>query len=433
MSDFSNSGTADIDQVLAQNAFVIGDQIYANTLNTSRWYAVIPKAPLPIGMGDNLTSLIYDKSIPTTSTSDLTAIGVTWSRVGTEITSAQQLNTSVQDQPNHYAANETIGSTAGQSYIRWSKKLRSYFLETARIKSPYVDINDIRSAASLAKQTSAIMEALTDATKWTWERRYQESYERLCANVVPCLTSSTPILDTVDASAGDVAEDPFFGVNLTALDFRYSGASNADVTPTATLSNKILDRIKTRLDLMTSANDAYGMDNGKPVYCLMIGDDASYALKTESGIRDDVRKSSRVDTLLKPLGVDESFRGFYHMCLPDPPRFTMASGVLTRVEPRTALGAYNSAYDSAPYEAAYVVHKGVMEAQVPPPNVAAPGFKFDPVNYAGEFNWLNIQDEIKNPLKTIGFFLGTFACANLPKKVEHGYTIIFKRDAAAAA
>ena len=436
MSTYSpQTGLANVNNVMAQNAFVIGEEISRNALNTSRWYAVIPKGTLPNGLGDNLSSLIYNKSLPTKLLTS--AIGSTWTRVGQDITSAQILNSSTAGQPNEYAAGSHLGptGTGGTSVrdrIAWTKKMRPYYLERCEVESPYVNIYQLMQAAAVDQQIAAVTEALTSATKWVWERRLQEQYEMLSGNLVPCLTTGTPIVTTIDVSAST----PFFGKKLTEVDFNndfVTSGTDVDYTPTAGLSNKILDRIKTRLDIVTPLNEAYGVDNGKATHLLMIGDDASYAIKTESNIRDDVRKSSRVDDLLKPLGVDESFRGFFHMCLPDPPRFTISSGALTRVEPLDAQGEYNPAYDTATHEAAYVVHKQVMESQVPVPNIAAPGFKFDPANFAGEFEWINNKNDITNPKGHIGFFLATFGSAGVPKKIEYGYTIIFKRDAAPAA
>ena len=437
MSTYSpQTGLANVNNVMAQNAFVIGEEISRNALNTSRWYAVIPKGTLPNGLGDNLASLVYNKSLPTKLLTS--AIGSTWTRVGQDITSAQTLNSSTAGQPNEYAAGSHLGptGTGGTSVrdrIAWTKKMRNYYLERCEVESPYVNIYQLMQAAAVDQQIAAVTEALTSATKWVWERRLQEQYEMMSGNLVPCLTTGTPIVTTIDVSAST----PFFGKKLTEVDFNndfVSSGVDVDYTPTAGLSNKILDRIKTRLDIVTPLNEAYGVDNGKATHLLMIGDDASYALKTEaSGMRDDVRKSSRVDDLLKPLGVDESFRGFFHMCLPDPPRFTVSGGTLTRVEPLDAQGEYNPAYDTATHEAAYVVHKQVMESQVPVPNIAAPGFKFDPANFAGEFEWINNKNDITNPKGHIGFFLATFGSAGVPKKIEYGYTIIFKRDAAPAA
>lgn len=434
MSDYTNSGTADIDQVMAQNAFVIDKAIYENHLYMSPWFNVLPKTALPIGMGDNLTSLIYDRSIPTTTAGGST-IGLNWARVGTEITSAQQLNTSVENQPNNYAANETIGSTASASlaYVKWTKKLRSYFLEIARVRSPYVDINDLRSAANLVKQSTAITNALGGATRWSWERRNQTEYEKLCGNLVTCLTASTTVATLVDSDNDGTIDDTFYGANLAGLGM-VGHATGINVIPTANISNKILDRIGTRLRITAPASDAYGADGGAPVFGLMLSSEASYNLVTESGYRDDLRESSKVDELIKPLGVSRSFRGFMHIVDDCMPRFTInGSSVLTRVEPLDEKGNYNAAYDSADYEAAYVLVKSVMEVQIPPPNVSAPGFSFDPVNHTGEFNWLNIKDEVKNPLGTIGFFMGTLASASLPKNIERGYVILFKRTSTTPA
>jgi hypothetical protein len=446
MSTYSPiTGLANINNLMAQNAFVIGEEISVNALNTSRWYSVIPKGTLPNGLGDNLASLVYDKSLPTKLTSSLTTpvVGSTWTRVGQDITTGQTFNQSTALQPNEYAAGSHIGptGTGGTSLrdrIAWTKKLRPYFLERCEVESPYVNIFQMMQAAALDQQIAAVTEALTSATKWVWERRLQEQYELMCANLVPCLTTGTPILSTVDSDTDSTADDPFFGVPIAAasgtrVDFATSGAGNTNVLPTAGLSNKILDRIKTRLDIVTPLNEAYGVDNGVAVHLLMIGSDASYAIQTESGIREDLRKSNRVDDLLKPLGVDESFRGFFHMKLPDPPRFTESGGYLTRVEPLDEKGNYNSAYDTAPYEAAYVIHKNVMESQVPNPGISTPGFTFNPANFAGEFEWVNNKNDVTNPKGHIGFFLATFGSAGVPKKVEYGYAIVFKRDSAPAA
>ncbi len=321
------------------------------------------------------------------------------------------------------------------SYFKNTKVLRSYGLDITRIRGPWFDVNDLRTAAGLQKQVAAIIRSMSFATKWILERRYQEKWEQLAANLVPCLAAGSPILQTVDSTdAGDaVANDSFYNLNLTGVDFTHSGASNADVTPDAYISNAVLDRIYTRLKITAPVEDAYGVDNGKPVFALVIGDQASLALRQESGYRDDYRESTMVDMLLKPLGVNQSFRGFYHLCDPTMPRFTISGGALTRVEPLTSAGVYNSAYDTAPYEAFYVLHKEGIEAQVPPPNVSAPGFNFDPVRYTGEFEFINNKDNVVNLVGDKGFFLSSIGLAIKPKEVEFIYVGLFKRTASALA
>lgn len=440
MSDYTNSGTADIDNVLAQTAYQIGPVIHRETMNTEAWDALIPKSELPTGAGDSLSSMVYNRSVPTTTAGGST-VGANWARIGTEIVAANSF-AATEGQLIEGAAGETIGSTAAArtAYVKFLKRMRNYYLSVANIKSPYIDVHTVSTAAAMEQQLAAIQDILTDVTKWTWARRHEQEYERNCGNFVPCLTASTsPILSTVDirtgaidpetgsAATGGTANNPFFGLQLADLELNTSGAGDTDVVPTGYISNAVLDRIHNRLARTTSHNQAYGMDNGRPVFALVLGSDASLAIKRESGIRDDVRKSTIVDSLLKPLGVDESFRGFYHMTQDLIPRFTESGGVLTRVEPFDSSGEYNSAYDTAPIEAFYVVHKSVTECQVPAPNASGPGVSFAPVNYRGDFSWLNIQDEIKNPLKTIGFFYGTLASAYKPIKVANGYVGLFLR------
>jgi hypothetical protein len=95
--------------------------------------------------------------------------------------------------------------------------------------------------------------------------------------------------------------------------------------------------------------------------------------------------------------------------------------------------APNPTYESASFEAAYVLHPEVCEALIPNPMTGGNGITFNPVNYRGKFDWKNIINEITNPDGTIGFFRGVLASATKPIKTEFGYTILFKRDTGSAA
>ena len=88
----------------------------------------------------------------------------------------------------------------------------------------------------------------------------------------------------------------------------------------------------------------------------------------------------------------------------------------------------NSAYDSADVEAAFILHKDVMESLIPAPIGATNGLTFDPVSYKGDFKWTNIPDVQRNPDGTIGFFRGIMASASKPIKTDFGYVILFKRS-----
>lgn len=433
-------GTTSVNTALAQNAYLISGEIYTTNLNTDFWDAMLPKSTLPTGVGEALVSLIYNASLPTTTAGGST-VGLNWTPVKGSALAANSLNTVTPDQVVAGAGVDTKGTlnTSGLSFVTFNKTLQDYGLDITHIRAPWMDANDFRTAAQVVQQVAALTQILAETVKWGWDRRHQESYEKGCGCFVPCLTASTPILTTVDIKTGKIdpvtgsaategtANNPFYRLALTDMDLNTSGASNADVIPTAYISNKIMDKIWNRLWLTSSAADAYGKDNAKPVWCAVMSSDASYALKTESGIRDDVRKSTMVDSLIKPLGIEESFRGFYHMVLPDMPRFTESSGALTRIEPLDALGDANPLYDTATYEALYIVHKKVMEVQVPGPTVTSPGISLDPVSYRGEWKWVNNKDNVANLLGDKGFFFGTMAAANKPIKPVRGFVVLFKR------
>jgi hypothetical protein len=152
----------------------------------------------------------------------------------------------------------------------------------------------------------------------------------------------------------------------------------------------------------------------------------------EGEFRNDVRyNNARVGELIAPLGVEKSWRGFYHLIDDLAPRYKDGSeGAITRVEPYTVtdgITTVNSEYDSAAYEVAYVLHPSVFEAQIPAPFGGSNGLTFNPVDYSGEFKWTNILSEATNPDGTIGFFRGILAAASKPIKTELGYAIIYKR------
>ena len=153
---------------------------------------------------------------------------------------------------------------------------------------------------------------------------------------------------------------------------------------------------------------------------------------TEAGFRDDVRyNNAKVSELIAPLGIEKSFRGFYHLIDDLAPRFSISGSTITKVEPYTVSGGVatpNASYETASYEAAFVLHPEVCESQIPNPFSGGNGITFNPVNYRGDFKWTNILNEVTNPDGTIGFFRGVLASATKPIRTDLGYVILFKRD-----
>ena len=442
MSTFDlGTGISAINTILAEEANRIGQDVYKRTLHTSPWMDLVKQSAFPEGMGYQLTTLVYDRTIPATATSGSGVQGVTWSNLGTLNAGSNSFGTSDLNQPLKDAADDVqggrgTGSSDKRSYVQFSKQLKNYSISRAVIESPRISLEDLRFAAHRQEQLRAILDVLTESSRYTWENRYRDEYEKTAANLVPCLASGTPIVTVIDQSATTLFE----GKQIAEVDFTndfVSSGSSDDYTPTANISNKILDTLYFQLVRKGASAESYGKENGRPVFAVVLSSEASYALQTEAGFRDDVRyNNAKVSELIAPLGVEKSFRGFYHLVDDLAPRFTISTGTVTRVQPYTVTSgvtSYNSAYDSADYEAAYIIHPQVMESQIPNPMSGSNGLTFNPVNYRGDFKWTNILNEITNPDGTTGFFRGILASATKPIKTELGYAILFKRTSTSPA
>ena len=413
-----------IDTILTQEANRIGQDIHRRTLHVSPWMDLIKQTAFPDGMGYTLGTLIYDRALPTTTANGST-LGNSWIDVGASPQDALQTGSTL-DQILVGARDTNIGAgtnaTNGKSFISFGRQLKQYSLKRATVESPKINVEDLRFAAYRTEQLRAVMDALTDATKYSWEERYRDEYDRLVGNYVICEPTGTVITST--GKEGNQSADIDFGA--------------AGTTPSANVSNKILDSIYFRLVRAGAGTNAYGRENARPVFALVCSSEASYALQTEAGFRDDVRyNNAKVSELIAPLGVEKSFRGFYHLIDDLAPRYTDdGDGNLTRVQPYTASSGVvtpNAAYETAPIEAAYILHQDVMESQIPEPISGSNGLTFDPVNYRGKFAWKNIPSIDLNPDGTVGFFRGVLASASKPIKTEFGFVVLFQRTSATPA
>ena len=321
------SGVTALNTILAEEANRIGQDIYTRTLHTSPWMDLLKQSAFPDGMGYQLTTLIYDRALPVTSVGGTTA-GVSWTALGTLNTEDNRFNQSITEQPLKEAAYDFQGgrggasdgatatngtSTDNRSYINFAKRLKAYSLKRAVIESPRIALEDLRFAAYRQEQLRAILDNMTTATRFTWENRNRDEFESLSDNLVVAKTAATGY---VSAREGLTVA----GSSTTAN----SGALLAS----ANISNAILDKAYFQLVRKGAGSNAYGKENGRPVFALVCSSEASYALQTEAGFRDDVRyNNAKVSDLIAPLGVEKSFRGFYHLVDDLAPRFTIESNL----------------------------------------------------------------------------------------------------------
>ena len=438
-TDFASASNVAINTILAEEANRIGSDVHTRMMHTSPWIDLVKKSAFPEGMGYQLTTLIYDRSLPTTDV-DGDNVGVNWNSVASLQGSASAFGTSVLDQPLDSTADSVQGangvgggSNDARNFVNFGKKLKSYSIQRAIIESPRINVDDLRYAAHRQEQLRAVLDSLAESTRHSWAERYRDEYDRLVDNTVICRGDAT-------ADSGNPTE--FLASNegvttdvLGAAGGDLDGGSASKVK--SDVSNAVLDKVYFKMIRGGGSAEAYGRENGRPVFALVCSSEASNTLMKEDGFRDDIRyNNARVGDLIAPLGVEKSFRGFYHLIDDLAPRYTDGSeGALTRVEPYTVtngIAAVNGAYDSALYEVAYVLHPKVYESQIPAPFGGTNGLSFNPVDYSGEFKWTNILSETVNPDGTVGFFRGILAAASKPIKTELGYAIIYKRTGLAA-
>lgn len=233
--DIGTTGLTAINTILAEEANRINQDIYNRTLHTSPWLDLMKQSTFPDGMGYQLTTLVYDRAIPTTDSAGNTA-GVTWSALGTLNSSANSFNTSDLGQPLKDAVDDVqggrgTGAADKRSFIQFSKQLKNYSIDRAIIESPRISLEDLRFAVHRQEQLRAVMDSMTEAVRYTWENRYRDSYGKVCDSYVGAVTTGTTIQNGFE---GDEIEG--------TLDLG-DGTPAAFVVPTANISNAILDKV----------------------------------------------------------------------------------------------------------------------------------------------------------------------------------------------
>ena len=383
----------DIEQLLINESGRIGPDIYRKTLNTSPWLKLIKQDTWPDEMGDTISVLTYERSLYNQALLE-------WKRVSLAYESGDS-NCVPEAQTIHFA-----------------QTLRSYNLNQTALESPEICVNDLRFTLKRKEQLSNIFEILKENTAWAWQNRYRDEYIRV---------SEHKILAEVNAQ-GNLYE------GNTAFTTR---------TPTSRLTQGILDRIYLQLVRDGAGNKPMGRQNGRPEFTVICSPETSdHLIRSDANIRQDYRwNAGVVNELLAPLGVEKSFRGFYHLIDMFPKRYDWVSGAYVERLPYAAVedtdGAgylpsgqngrkfnVNPLYEKAAYEDTIVFHQDVYTSLIPAP-ITSPGGQtsFDPVSYRGEFKWKNIPNKATNPDGTIGYFRGVLSNGTKPIRPEWGYVV----------
>jgi len=393
-----------IENLLITESGRIGADIYRKTLNTSPWTTLVKQEAWPDEMGTTVNVLIYERTLPASGGS-ITFSDVAYNGVGTQVIGAT---------PSGSNTGPGTCAVAGND-LGFAQTLRTYNLQQAAINSPDICLNDLRFPVRRQEQLRNIMAVLSENTQYAWENRYRDEYVRL-ANY------------NVNANQTE----------LLAASGQTKGSFSTSNLPTSRLTQGILRYFYSRLIRDGAGQNAYGKENGAPVFLLVTSPEASDDLiKLNADIRQDLRWA-KPSELIQPLGVERSYAGFYHLVDTMTPRYDFVGGAWVRRNPYATDASAskgtryipNPAYFTAEYEDSIIFHPDVFTSLVAKPIGATGAMAFDPQSYRGDFRWRNIPSRDCNPDGTIGFFRAIFSSGSKPVRPELGVVIRHKRCAA---
>lgn len=319
-----------IEQLLVKEAGRIGPEIYRKTVDNNVWLKLIKQDTFPEEMGDRVSVLTYERSIPQAARNgrqndfDLQSVWQGSSAIlGSNPTDANYLNFNAYTQTPAGSATASDAANNNVSLpkfanVEFAQTLRTYDLRRVALESPNISLEDLRYPVRRKEQLTQIMNILTEQTALVWTTRYQDEYVRMAQNkVTPTTVSSTSTLDFATVS-GDASS--------------FSPLTDA----TSKLTQGILRRIYMRLLRDGAGSAAQGKENGAPVFNLITSAETSDdIIKLNSDIRSDFRYSTKPNELLAPLGVERSYGGFYHIIDPYPPRYNRISVTASAVTSAT--------------------------------------------------------------------------------------------------
>jgi hypothetical protein len=389
---------ATLNTVLATESNRLGPTIARKTLNTSVWQKLIKQEAWPDEMGEVISMLTYQRSLPNAK--------LNWKQIRA---------TAIGSEAQHPAAQT----------VEFKQSLRQYGLQHTAVESPQFDVTGMRFSFKRKEQLNNIYAILEDAVRYSWDERKRDEYIRLAERKI-VVAPGLPESSVVPAAVG--SDEAGYTTNASAF---------VQVQPTSELTQSVLSKVRQNLLRTGARNNPLGMENGAPVFGLICSSETSERLITQnSETRNDLRYAEPSE-LVKPLGVERSFKGFYHLIDDSMPRYTFSSGAFTEVPYWIKVNGtwvYNSAYENADYEASIIFQQDVYSMLMPAPQTAPGGnTKFDPQNFRGDFKFLNVPNvdptsAYYNPDGTLGFFRGVLASGSKPGRPEYGVVFIHQRS-----
>lgn len=373
-----------ITQLLRSETGRFNDVINGRTFRYDPWISLIPRKAWPKGLGVSISNITYERQAPTDAEP-------TWTSIA-----------------------ESAGEEGGSclppvTKISRGSTERSFSLDWRAIEGPDFCATDMQFPFQMERQLDGITKHFKKYMGLEWNIKNKHAYFRGCNRKVVIDASRTETATMATSWPGSQATAI---LGQGDLDYYYSFLLRdaAGFEPMATMS-------------------------GAPLMTLICSYETSnWILEQDANIRADLREAKPGD-LLKSVGIGRVHKNFVHLHDPYPMRFSWNGSAYVEIAPFTATSTTNgSRYDlnsswlTADYEASFIFHPEVLNMLIPEPVTKPhPDFRFDPVNYFGEFKLQNIQDRETNPDGTILYHRAIMAAAEEPNVPELGVAFIHKR------
>ena len=186
--------TYEVEQLLVRESGRIGPDIYRKTVDTSPWLKLTKQDSWPDEMGDTVSLMVYERSLPYDTNG---ALKTNWTNLASNPIVGTANDGDATDSGNAIAP---LGGT-----VEFGQTLRTYNLQHTSLNSPDVSLNDPRFPLKRKEQLSNIMQILTESTREVWIERYRDEYIRIAENKLTATSANAQ-------SAGSGTIDYTFGV-----------------------------------------------------------------------------------------------------------------------------------------------------------------------------------------------------------------------------
>lgn len=370
------------------NAFIaqsglLSDRMYSRVSPKGIWVASTPRGEWKDGMGLVQNSLLWERTVPTDD--------------GDEWASAA------------LSDGNTDNCELTPELVEFGQTERTMQMQRRNIQTQEFCVEDLRADHQIQQVAKAIDKNLAWITDYVWDSRDRREYIRLAEH--------------------KVTEKATVDINATSF--------VAGTPPTSRLTWGTLEQIYNQLKLEDGGMSAVGRtSNNRPVYDLFTdGNTIRDLIRQDPDLREDFRFAFMGEginsPLLSSLGVGITYNGWRLIEDRFPLRENIETGAYVSVAPYTDPEAttkgkkqlVNQDYLYATYQTSVVHIPSVFTQLVPKPISSIGSMKFNPVNYMGDFQFLNIKDKVCNPRGTKGFFDAVFASASEPGDTYLGYAI----------